>query len=802
MDKRSLIFFICVMVSLVIVNFFFESKKTKDAAQWLQQKDKEKELLTAATETKIGAYGNWDSLPFYVDKLTSTPFGYGVRIGSFIVTTPYATQLLPYIWTKEEKGSVSWQLIPSEAVPIAIYSANPTEKLPVAPLTKNSTATELLLIGIDPTTGILNKYIGEYHSGNLQILLDPPHTSCLVLQKTTQGIGLVGVYNPKTQEIVDLQEEPNLSKILAFPPKYSTEQVAVGQQEQFYVLNTEYQQIVFSNIGGSIYEINLPFKTEQHPKSLVWPTENDSLMKEKEANNDLFPQYAYFVPEKNPSGEYVEKKEQSLGGYYPLLRRNLMRQGSTPVMVAPEHYCTNISSKYPETAKAVYRVLEFTPQKIVFESKDPLRTIRKTYQIPAQNPPYCIELTVEIEGDAAGLFISTGAPEVEFLAGSYQPSLKYKIMRSDNAEIEKIDLPKKSNTVSSVYPSWVSNSNGFFGLILDPLDPIGPGYQATCISGDVWPSRLIALGAKYKPSEFPAYLLKLPFPRQTNKGTYAFRLFAGPYEESVLNAVDQIYKNPQTGQTPYYIGCQSFHGWFSFISEPFAKFLWILMKFFHSITHSWGFSIILLTIVLRILLYPLNAWSFKSQKRMQVIAPQMQAIQKKHKKDPKKAQIEIMNLYRQYKTNPFSGCLPLLIQMPFLLGMFNLLQSSFALRGASFIPGWINNLAAPDVLFQWKTHIFYIGNQLHLLPLLVGLAMWIQQRMSSNLPKDPSQMTEQQKQQKMMGNVMIIFFSVIFYKFPSGLNLYWLSSTLLGLLQQWYTNKYVKVNMPQAPQQK
>lgn len=183
----------------------------------------------------------------------------------------------------------------------------------------------------------------------------------------------------------------------------------------------------------------------------------------------------------------------------------------------------------------------------------------------------------------------------------------------------------------------------------------------------------------------------------------------------------------------------------------------------------------------------------KSMAQMQRIAPEVTAIQEKYKKDPKKAQVEIMNLYREKKVNPVSGCLPLLIQMPFLIGMFDLLKSTFELRGAPFIPGWIDNLTAPDVLFSWKTPIFFIGNEFHLLPFLLGGVMFLQQRISTTLPKDPSLWTEQQRQQRAMGSIMTIVFTVMFYNFPSGLNIYWLSSMLLGILQQWWVQKKLTV---------
>ena len=124
--------------------------------------------------------------------------------------------------------------------------------------------------------------------------------------------------------------------------------------------------------------------------------------------------------------------------------------------------------------------------------------------------------------------------------------------------------------------------------------------------------------------------------------------------------------------------------------------------------------------------------------------------------------------------------------------MFDLLKSAFELRGASFIPGWIDNLTAPDVVFSWSYPIFFFGTSLHLLPILLGAVMFVQQKLSSPLPKNEKTLTDQQKQQKLMGNVMVVVFTVMFYHFPSGLNIYWLSSMALGILQQWVMNKKMK----------
>ena len=208
------------------------------------------------------------------------------------------------------------------------------------------------------------------------------------------------------------------------------------------------------------------------------------------------------------------------------------------------------------------------------------------------------------------------------------------------------------------------------------------------------PTRLLSIDAaeqKADAADFPGYEAKIPL--SSSEPVLQLRVFAGPFSDSVLTTIDE-HSLADSSKPTDYESCQGFHGWFAFISEPFAKFIFFLMKIFHRISGSWVLSIVLVTIFLRVLLYPLNNWSMRSMRAMQEISPLVKAIQEKYRKDPQKAQMEIMALYREKKVNPFSGCLPLLIQMPFLIGMFDLLRSSFELRGTPFIPGWIDNLAA------------------------------------------------------------------------------------------------------------
>lgn len=550
---------------------------------------------------------------------------------------------------------------------------------------------------------------------------------------------------------------------------------------KYYVLENDYAQLVFSLKGGSLSEINLSLESEKNKSSIVRAVGFDKQLDEQSPENQKFPLYPSFV---YSSKGTLEKKESSQGGYYPLIRRNLISKGSLAVM--PQYYTAAIGYVDGRGTDVNYAVKRISKNSIELEGNLDGKIIKKTFSfIP--DAPYCIDLDIQVTGDSSGLYLFSGVPEVEITSGSSSPTLKYLVRKNKGHSVEKVSLPKETNTITSITPTWVSTSNGYLGIIMNPLESSKNGVSLSKVEGIEVPTRLSLIDAKYDlypAKKYPGYMTSLPLSLQD--GQTKIRLFAGPYEDDLLKNLDQTFA--KTSYNPYFSKAMSLHGWFTFISEPFSKVLFWLMQLFYFITRSWGLSIILLTVALRVMLYPLNSWSIKATSKMQAIAPEVQKIQERYKKDPKRAQLEVVALYKERGVNPLSGCLPLLIQLPFLIGMFDLLKSVFDLRGATFIPGWITNLTAPDVVFSWAYPIPFIGNSFHLLPVLLGVAMFYQQRM--NAPKNVAMMSDQQRQQRAMGNIMTVLFTFMFYNFPSGLNLYWLSSMLLGILQQWYMNRH------------
>jgi YidC/Oxa1 family membrane protein insertase len=214
-------------------------------------------------------------------------------------------------------------------------------------------------------------------------------------------------------------------------------------------------------------------------------------------------------------------------------------------------------------------------------------------------------------------------------------------------------------------------------------------------------------------------------------------------------------------------------GWTDIIAKP----LLYLLRFFNQYTGNYGIAIILLTILIKILFWPLTHKSYKSMKEMQKIQPLMAKIREKYKDNKEMMNKEMMSLYKTYKVNPMGGCLPMVIQIPVFFALFRILGNSIELRHAPFVL-WINDLSAPDRLFHLPFTIPYMTppSGIPVLTLLMGASMFIQQKMTPT-PGDPMQA-------KIM-LLMPVIFTFMFINFPSGLVLYWLVNNVLSIGQQY-----------------
>lgn len=197
----------------------------------------------------------------------------------------------------------------------------------------------------------------------------------------------------------------------------------------------------------------------------------------------------------------------------------------------------------------------------------------------------------------------------------------------------------------------------------------------------------------------------------------------------------------------------------------FAKNLFFVLDFFYKIVGNWGIAIILLVILVRLVLFPLTYKGMVSMYKLKELAPKMKEIQQKYKKDPQKLQQHMMKLYKEHGANPLGGCLPLVLQIPVFYGIYKLLLYAIELKGASFL--WIHDLSAMDPYF--------------ILPVLMGVSMYIHQRLTPTNFQDPMQ--------EKIFKFLPLIFTFMMATFPAGLVLYWTTNNILSIAQQWLINR-------------
>ena len=210
--------------------------------------------------------------------------------------------------------------------------------------------------------------------------------------------------------------------------------------------------------------------------------------------------------------------------------------------------------------------------------------------------------------------------------------------------------------------------------------------------------------------------------------------------------------------------------------RPISKGVLWLLKFLHQFIPNYGLVLVLFSVFVKILVYPLTKKSYQSTKEMQAIQPLVADLKEKHKKDPTKLNKATMKLYKEHGVNPLGGCLPLLLQMPLLFALFQVFRSTIELRNAPFV-FWINDLSGPDIVYNLPFSLPIYGDHIAVLPLIMGITMFLQQKM---MP------TQASGQQKFMSYFMTGFFILLFNNFPSGLNLYYTLFNVFTILQQKY----------------
>jgi len=313
----------------------------------------------------------------------------------------------------------------------------------------------------------------------------------------------------------------------------------------------------------------------------------------------------------------------------------------------------------------------------------------------------------------------------------YTDGDKFKKVPFTDIEKNKFTPPAQ---VSAGQPGWVAMVQHYFASAWIPDDKLARDIYSGKIDNDLY-----RVGIQ----------TQLGMVATGTTITANAQLFVGPQEERMLEKIApglELLKD---------------YGYLTILAKP----IFWLLEHIHNIAGNWGWSIILLTILIKLVFFPLSAASYKSMARMKEVQPRLMAMKEQFKGDPQKLNQAMMEMYRKEKINPLGGCLPVVIQIPVFISLYWVLLSSVEMRGAPWIL-WVHDLSVPDP--------YYI------LPIIMAVSMFVQTKLNPT-PPDPVQA-------KVMMYMPIVF-SVMFFFFPAGLVLYWVTNNLLSIAQQWQINK-------------
>jgi len=329
---------------------------------------------------------------------------------------------------------------------------------------------------------------------------------------------------------------------------------------------------------------------------------------------------------------------------------------------------------------------------------------------------------------------------------------------------KKVDPKSKKEYLSVPAPVWFGISDKYWLVSLIP--------EKNSVNNISFSDNLIGKKDRYQ-ADFVSHKMTL---MPDEYISYSYHIFAGP---KILTLLDQYKKE---FDLPLFDRAVDF-GWLYFLTKPIL----IALEYINHIVHNFGVAIIILTLAIKIIMYPLANKSYISMYKMKKLQPVVNNLRERYKEDKMRFNYELMRIYKNEQINPLSGCLPLILQIPVFFALYKVLFVSIEMRNAPFF-GWINNLSAPDPtsLFNgfgflpWHAPDFL---RIGALPVIMAFTMYLQQKMNPE-PADPTQA-------KVMKFLPILFL-FMFYRFPAGLVLYWTWNNILSILQQMIINKRMK----------
>ncbi len=410
-------------------------------------------------------------------------------------------------------------------------------------------------------------------------------------------------------------------------------------------------------------------------------------------------------------------------------------------------------------AKLDYRANQPDPNTLIFERELRGITVRKTYLFEPDT--YLFRLRIEVENGTDRHVQPNFNTIWPARAGVGDDFRDFNLGAYTDGDLETfVVVPPESfmfggsgSDTAMLFPAnvkWAGAHSRYFLAALIPRNPTEARAQLSPV--EVSQEGLVQVS--FKDSDIP------PGQRLDRE----FKVYVGPKEDDRLEAIGSNLDEA------------ILKGWVPLLTRFFSG----LLQAAHEFVPNYGVSIILITILVRVLMAPLMTRQMKSMKRISAMQPEIKKVQEKYPDDRQKQSEEMMSVYKRHGLSPFSmfsGCFPMLLQMPIFIGFYYALQGSILLRQQPFV-GWMTDLSQPESLFTLPG----IDLPVRVLPLLMGGAMFLQQKLAPQTAMDPAQA-------RMMLWMMPIMFTVLFYQFASGLVLYWFVSTLIGIGQQYLTNR-------------
>ncbi|GHV76962.1 membrane protein insertase YidC [Spirochaetia bacterium] len=397
--------------------------------------------------------------------------------------------------------------------------------------------------------------------------------------------------------------------------------------------------------------------------------------------------------------------------------------------------------------------------------------VRLTKRYDFRPDEYMFELTVTLDGGPVTYTLGSApqfGPRFEKLDQRYEYRRYYTFTNGKfKNEGDQAKVGKSGGTTIPPGYTWGAVAGKYFTLIAIPL-----ASQAEMV-----------FSTRAEPGLSDASRLYLVRPAVNDAHTSdVYRFYMGPKSQNALGVYDTAANSFKLRDLQL-IKVANTSG---FLGPLETLLKWLLM-IFYKIIPNYGIAIILLTLLVKVIMFPLTKKSSEATLRMQTLSPAIKEIQEKYKDNPQKMNTEMGALYKKEGYNPLSGCLPMLIQMPIFFAMYNLFNTHFDLRGAMFIPGWIPDLSLPEYIWSFAPfQIPLLGwSALRALPFIyVG-----SQLLYGKVTQTPDQ--QGNAQMKMMLYAMPVIFFFILYDVPSGLLVYWIMSNVLTMIQQLTINKYI-----------